>query len=244
MRIAPSGTTQTQSQAVWFVISGNLQMSTYAVTVNGVDSTAKFPLTACTGGVCSGYQFDGTWLLAVGANSLSISACSPASAGNQGSCAGAGANVTYTYLTVSPKGNAVNGGISFATSQQFWVHNVSLGSATYNLTTACSGTGVSGCGVPASVTIPRLDSAAVLVSYTSGASGTTGTVKLKAAYASIPTNIDSGYVSETSQWGTYLAVSTAYTNHEDEDFARCAVKCFAASATLDDCAVYLTGRTP
>jgi len=174
--------------------------------------------------------------LNLGNNTFTVTACSAAGGGNRGSCgsAGVGNDTYYDNVQVTPHvTNSFNGGVSYDTSVVFTITNYQSSSGTFNLTTTCTGSGVSNCvnRLGSSKTIGGNSSVPDTVKFNTGSLGTTGTVQVKAVYSSNSSGVDSGYVNVTAQW-TMFSTSTAYTNQEDQDWSRCVHACFAAVTSL------------
>jgi RHS repeat-associated protein len=92
-------------------------------------------------------------------------------------------------------------------SQAFTIQHAGSASATYAFTVSCTGAGVSGCTTPAQVPLSPGASTTVSVSYSSGALGTTGRVRLTASQTTNPGIQDSGWADVTVGTDHYLAVN-------------------------------------
>jgi len=127
-----------------------------------------------------------------------------------------------------------NGGVNYDTLFIFTITNSGTSSGTFNLTTSCTGNGVSSCvnRLGASVTIPANSSVPDTVKFNTGALDSTGVVQVKAVYSSNSAGVDSGYVNVTDQWPSMFSVNSAYTNQEDQETGRCAASCFAAMTSM------------
>lgn len=130
---------------------------------------------------------------------------------------------------VTPKGQALAKQPSTNYTQQFVVQNPSATSTTFDLSPGCSSTVTCGTTTPASpLTMVAGATDTVSVAYTTGSTGDSGIVTLRVAESGEPAVHDSGYV--TSTFG-YLRVSTAPTNNDDQDMARCGSMCFTGTYT-------------
>ena len=180
--------------------------------------------------------------LNLGTNTFSVVACSSAGGGNMGECGDDGDDTYYDNVQVTPHVTTfANAGVSYDTSFVFTITNYQSSSGTYNLTTTCSGSGVSSCvnKKGTSVTIGGSSSVQDTVTFTTGSTvGSTGTVQVKAVYASNSAGVDSGYVNVTAQWPPLFGVTTTYTNQEDQDMGRCAQSCFAAVTSMSTVPYY------
>ncbi|HWZ60213.1 MAG TPA: hypothetical protein VNW46_14645, partial [Gemmatimonadaceae bacterium] len=143
-------------------------------------------------------------------------------------------------MAVTTLNTTLNAGVTYDTLQIFFIHNYTTTTATDTLTVACSGSGVSSCPTKRFVTVTPGTSVPDTVRFASGALNTTGTIQLTATSGS---NSASATVNETSVWTSYATVSTAYTNAGDQDMTRCAVGCFAATATVST-VPYISRDTP
>jgi RHS repeat-associated protein len=170
--------------------------------------------------------------LTLGNNAFRVDACSSAGGGNLGSCGSSGVVAYYDNVQVTPHTINMDGGVGYDTSVVFTITNYQSTSGTFNLGTTC--TGLTSCinKLGSSVTIAGNSSVLDTVDFTTGALNSTGTLKMKAVYSSNGAGLDSGIVSVTAVWANILAVSSSYTNEEDQDYGRCAFDCFAAMQTV------------
>lgn len=112
---------------------------------------------------------------------------------------------TYT-VSVAPHDTSLFYEAGTSGSQIFTMHNGGSASATYTLTTTCTGP-ITGCSGPSSLVVTSLATRADTVHYTVGTSGGTGTVRLKAtAGTNSSVTADSGTVTLTP---SIFAVSVA-----------------------------------
>jgi RHS repeat-associated protein len=119
---------------------------------------------------------------------------------------------TY-FVAVTPDGVPRARLASRAYSDTFLVRNPGLNQTAYSLTATCSGTGVSGCAPsPTSLTLASGDSGTAAVSYTTGAAGTSGQVKLMATASADATAKDSGWASVTVGTAQAPTVDVASVN--------------------------------
>jgi RHS repeat-associated protein len=170
-----------------------------------------------------------TYTLIVGPNTFAVNACSGGIAGRSGTCGGGGITIVHPALGVKPKGATVSVTANLTATQTFTISNYQSTAQTYTLTLTCSGRAVSGCTGPTSTgSVPAGSSVSETYMYTSNDTvGTTGTIQLKASASG---SSDSAAV--TINVTGNLVVSTLFTNQEDQDYARCAAQCFAATASV------------
>jgi len=148
--------------------------------------------------------------LGVGSGTVTLQA-----AGSGGSSGNGSYNIKNTYfVAVSPDGRAVSRLAARAYSDSFTIRNPGINQATYTLSATCSGTAIaSGCTPSiASLTLADGDSGKVAVSYTTGATGTTGQVKLMATATLDATAKDSGWTSVTVGTAQAPTVDVASVN--------------------------------
>jgi len=232
-----SGTIDTTS-TTWTatVTSCNSVFASDSVYFNGTRSSAftfSFNASGCE-------QASATLTLATGTNTLVAYGCSGNTGNNIGTCTSAGISVAHPAVAVTTLNTTLNAGVTYDTLQIFFIHNYTTTTATDTLTVACSGSGVSSCPTKRFVTVTPGTSVPDTVRFASGALNTTGTIQLTATSGS---NSASATVNETSVWTSYATVSTAYTNAGDQDMTRCAVGCFAATATVST-VPYISRDTP
>lgn len=111
-------------------------------------------------------------------------------------------------------------------SEAFTVFNVGDTSRTFNLSGTCTGS-LTSCSVDSSsVTLPGGGWRVVHLRYTTGASGTSGVLQLKATSSSNSLLVDSGRVAVGSPG--YLNASTDVDNNDSQLANRCEYSCFAA----------------
>ena len=173
--------------------------------------------------------------LNLGTNTFSVVACSSAGGGNMGECGDDGANAYYDNVQVTPHGDSIIAGVGFDTLFVFTITNYQSSSGSFNLTTTCSGSGVSNCvntkgssvSIGGNSSDPRHSNVSDECDGRSDGDGAG-----KAVYASNSAGLDSGYVKVTDEWQTFGTVSTAYTKQEDQDYSRCAASCFALITSL------------
>ncbi len=165
----------------------------------------------------------------VGSNKWQAWGCSGLGGGdNKGECINQSLSIQHPALGVNPKGTTVDVADSTIAKELFTVSNYDTASHTYTLTLTCTSTVTSCSASPASsITVNPGLQGTDTVTYRAGATGTTGTIQLKATAAG---NSDSAIV--TVRAISALTVSTAFMNQDDQDMTRCAVSCFAATTGL------------
>ncbi|PYO69990.1 MAG: hypothetical protein DMD71_03280 [Gemmatimonadetes bacterium] len=176
----------------------------FTVTNTGNVSDTYGLQCSATGGVTCGSVSPASMTLGVGAsgnvnvtfNLGGTNGTLTLSAGGRSSDVGS-YSVTAIPVVVTPDaGTAVPAAKSLAT-QRFAIQNYLSPTTTYTLTPACSGT-ATGCAVtPASIPLGTGATGTADVSYSVGAAGATGTVKLTAVATSDATKKDSGWVNLT-----------------------------------------------
>jgi RHS repeat-associated protein len=228
--------TNTLRETLVICAPSGMGIDSIRMTLNGTSVTSHFAVGgtgSCPGGT-SPVVDTGTVTPAFGVNTLSVYACAwDGVFTDPHTCGPTGYTFHHTYVEVTPKGTAVSGHVSEPSTQQFQVQNLLSTTQTFNLSVACSGSGVSGCSTAAK-TPPVAANATdtVTVSFTAGALNATGTIMLVATDSAQTGAVDTGSVSYTANWLTPETISTAYTNQEDQDMSRCAINCFAARASV------------
>lgn len=146
-------------------------------------------------GAGNAYVSTGTVTLVVGANTLTATICST------GGLCTTESRTWYLRPYVNSVSVTQDGGWaeiqpSTGRTQAFTVKNTGETSATYALSTLCSGAVfASGCSVsPATVTLAVGAQQTVNASFTAGAAGTTGTLRVTAALSGNPTVRDEGWM--------------------------------------------------
>ena len=211
--ISPSGTVSSPGVAVSITWCDNvsLDIASHHVWLNGVDITSSFSYQTITmiGCGAAGKSL-GTAYLRQGQQSDTLKASIVDNALNTGT-----SNVTYSYVyspptpapqyavAVTPDNAQAIVAASAGNSVQFVVHNTgkNLGgqSVTDSLSVSCTGTGLpSGCSLGSNLATLAADSAVVsTVTFTPGAAGTTGRIRLLATQRGQPAVVDSGSVNVT-----------------------------------------------
>ncbi len=220
--------------------------TTWAVTFNGATVTSSFPLVS--GGTCtSGSPQHGTGIvtpLLMGTNTMTAHLCDLGTVRTDPpGCVTNTLTFTHDYVQVTPKNATGKGVVNEPDSVLFTVQNLRPAASTFALTVTCSGTGVSACTAPSSITVPASSSSPVPVHFNAGALNSTGTMQLKAVYTANTAAKDSGAVIFTAQWNSFLSVNTSYTNQEDQDVGLCAQACFANALTVST-VPYISSDTP
>ena len=104
--------------------------------------------------------------------------------------------VTPTYtVVVTPDGGSSTRAAFSAVSESFTVQRTGNTGATYNLSVVCAPPAATDCSAPASVNLTSATSAVVNVSYKTGESGQSGTIRLLASYSAGPAINDDGAVA-------------------------------------------------
>ncbi len=193
--------------------------------------SAKFNGTTITGLTYSGgcWTKTATYSLSIGSgNVLQAWGCSGLLAGNMGTCTSASLTITRKIIAVIDSGGPSLVNPNQDTLQTFYVHNYTGSTTIDTLTASCTGSGISTCHGPSIDTVPP-GLHAVIVTYQTAATASSGAVQLKARWNG---NADSAAVSIAVHYAPQLVVSTAYTNQEDQDESRCHSACYAMTAAL------------
>ena len=163
--------------------NNSLDALAHVISANGVDVSGQFTETTNV------YPSWCPWKYAkferavtVGPGSLVYGVSLSDDAGNSVS-----ATSTYEYhvlRVVSTTNLPVRRAAGYTFAEPFWVYNTSGESYTFNMSAVCTN-GPTACQVvaPTSRTVAAHDSTQVSISYTAGAAGTRGTVKLTATYS-------------------------------------------------------------
>lgn len=119
---------------------------------------------------------------------------------------------TYTVVVTPDAGSSTRAAFS-AVSEAFTVQRTGNTGAIYDLSVICAPPAANECSAPASVNLTSATSAVVNVSYKTGVSGSSGTVRLLASYSGSPAINDDGAVAVTVGAGgpaaTVVAVAEA-----------------------------------
>jgi hypothetical protein len=198
-----------------------------SVHYDGADSTSKFPFT---GPSCQ--TANGSVTLQLGTNTLRVYACTASGNGYTGTCANGVASTVYEPVAVRPTNGRDSGEVNLPATATFQVTNFATTSTTFTLSVACSGAGASGCAVPTPLTVPASTTTPVVVSFLGGALGSYATIALTATSTANSAVTATGSILYSATWTPSLIVSTRPTNTDNQDMRRCAVNCFAATASV------------
>ena len=118
--------------------------------------------------------------------------------------------VTPTYtVVVTPDGGSSTRAAFSAVSESFTVQRTGNTGAIYNLSVVCAPPAANECSAPASVNLMSATSAVVNVSYKTGASGSSGTIRLLATYSGSTAINDDGSIGVTVGDGGPVATVVA-----------------------------------
>ncbi len=187
-------------QITWCAGQFALDPASRRITVGGVDATSSFTYTATTATGCSAAATSqGTVTLSSAGATLQATI-----ADEMGTEAAASAVYTYAQtgptpaygVAVTPDADTVHSVAGARRTQTFRVRNTGNQPATYTLSAACVGTGVSACAASlSSVAVAPGTEVPVGVAYTAGAAGSTGTVSLTATQTGQAGIADGGSVT-------------------------------------------------
>lgn len=115
---------------------------------------------------------------------------------------------TYTVVVTPDAGSSARAAFS-AVSESFTVQRTGNTGAIYNLSAVCAPPAANDCSAPASVNLLSTTSAVVNVSYKTGASGSSGTIRLLASYSASAAINDDGAIGVTVGAGGPVATVVA-----------------------------------
>ncbi|MGH7718949.1 MAG: hypothetical protein ACREON_08935, partial [Gemmatimonadaceae bacterium] len=191
----------------------NLMAGTQRIELDGLDVTGQLDFQWGSSPGCGAYATStGTVTLAQGSHTLVASIRDHNF--NLGSAIG---SYSYTQLiytvAVTPDGQAVTSTAYSNRSQAFTVQNTGNTSATYDFTVTCSPPGATNCSTPGAISLVAGATGSVTVSYQTGATGSSGNVRLRATTREFTSAHDEGFINVSVSGGPAApTVSVAEVN--------------------------------
>ena len=215
-----------------FCDDNGLNGGSQQVLWNGTDVTSAFPFQTAGGGTpyCMSHGTSaGSVFAVVGLNTLSVKMCETQYYGGPTTpkCTTSTRQVRYRTVDVTPVSQTVYKR-PLLTGQ--YVDFTVTGAGDYNVVVSCTGTGISNCQTPSTLSVGGA-SAPLRVTFNTGAQNTTGNIEVRVAAVGNAENLSvaTAYIINDARW---LTVSTSQNNNDNQALGLCAADCFAATAAI------------